>query len=701
MSIAAKARKFTRTPKLFVHDLIASRFSSRRIQHAIVTFSVGAIVAEAQLQSTIAPLQRWLTKRLHTIGVSSAVEAVHRAITKISREASNADETAENLFIATVRAIADVSIDAALEFAERYTGRFDESETQIFLLIFKKKFGVQLEAAIEQGPVSVRALMATMIALDQNEYMVHHYILQTILHYPSGHRCMTLITELGEYLLDVKPSAEIANGVATAFLHEGQLSRANELIERYGSLFEKEPLLAAKIQGLLALYKNGFSCQPEAPVDNYQPLPGRVLHVLYSSLPFHSSGYATRSHALLTSIRRHAWDVSAVTRLSYPMDLSGEWGLVDSESIIDDIRYLRIRGTSIGKTSLPQYLKEYADVLTQLCIKEEPEILHAHSNAFNGLVANRVAQTLGIKSIYEVRGLWELTRIARQPSFEDSEHFELLRALETQAAKEADAVICITEGLRDEMVRRGVDANKIRIVPNGVDIKRFAVRPRDHKLAAKLGLKDKRVIGYVGSFVHYEGLEDLIRAFGMLKKRGIEFAGLFVGDGKSLNSMRHLVDELGLTGDVHFTGRIPHKDVERYYSLIDIAPFPRRSFAVTEIVSPLKPFEAMAMDKVVIASDVSALSEIIEPGVNGFLFRKDDVKSLAEMIEISLTMPSGKISPRDWVSRNRSWADLSARTATLYEELVEHKPIELKPKSSNQESMGSSFAKTMLNHWLR
>jgi glycosyltransferase involved in cell wall biosynthesis len=221
-----------------------------------------------------------------------------------------------------------------------------------------------------------------------------------------------------------------------------------------------------------------------------------------------------------------------------------------------------------------------------------------------------------------------------------------------------------------------VDADRITLLPNGVDTTRFTPRVRDDALAAQLGLTGRTVIGYLGSVVSYEGLELLVEAAAILRTRQQDFRVLIVGDGAALDELRASVTDAGLEGHVVFTGRVPHGDIERYHSLVDIAPLPRLPLPVCEMVSPLKPFESMAMGQVVVASDVAALAEIVEPGVNGLLHTKGDAGDLAHQLGVLLEDPAlvqrlaGQA--REWVVRERDWSrivrtveDTYARLATV------------------------------------
>jgi len=276
----------------------------------------------------------------------------------------------------------------------------------------------------------------------------------------------------------------------------------------------------------------------------------------------------------------------------------------------------------------------------------------------------------GIPSIYEVRGLWEVTRLSRQPEWEGSDFYRMQVKMETEACMEATAVVTITTALKEEMVRRGVPEDKITVIHNGADPDRFIPAERDNQLEAELGVKGKTVIGYIGSIVDYEGLEYLIEAASLLKQKRSDFKVLIVGDGAVWQDLQVLAKDLSVEDVVLFTGRVPHHEVERYYSLIDIAPYPRKGLPVCEMVSPMKPFEAMCMEKAIISSDVHALTEIVNDGVTGLLHEKDNVQELAAKLEILLDSPELRrqlgTQARAWVKRERDWRVLSKKFLDLY-----------------------------------
>lgn len=425
----------------------------------------------------------------------------------------------------------------------------------------------------------------------------------------------------------------------------------------------------------LELIREGYPFRAPRTETAYPAESSRALYCVHNSLPHHSAGYATRTQGLLSSLRAHGWDVTGVTRLGYPQDMPGFQDTKESAVHVDGVDYLRLSDSQIlePKNPLQRYVWRYAASLTELAEQQRPFVLHAASNHWNGLSVVEAAHALGLPSVYEVRGLWEVTRASRNPELADSDMFRFMSRMETDAARQATRVLAITGALRDELVRRGVDEDKIVLVPNGVDTTRFVPRSRNEALAAELGLAGRTVIGYVGSILNYEGIDLLIDAAATLRSERQDVGFLFVGDGAELSEYQERVEREGLADTVIFTGRVPHEQVEDYYSVIDIAPFPRMPLPVCEMVSPLKPFEAMAMGKSVVVSDVAALTEIVDDGRTGLIHRKGDASSLTHALRSLVDDPSLRARLADegleWVRKHRDWNVLAPLVGTVYEEL--------------------------------
>ena len=463
--------------------------------------------------------------------------------------------------------------------------------------------------------------------------------------------------------------------LADFYMSRGCINKAFNYLECVNI---QDELIERKRQSVFT-YKNFYDegiVLEQLKIDGYQPRE-KVFYMLHNSLPYNSGGYATRAHGLISGVINN-WDIDCVMRYGYPQDRPDFKDKPYTPVFkIDEITYrcMESKGNGYGKQVINDYLNQYKTSLLALCKEESPKVLHAASNYMNGVVANSLAKDLGIKSVYEIRGLWEITRISRDPEWFGSEYFDMMASLEAQAANEADAVFTLTEALKNEMIKRGVAEHKISILPNGVDSTRFYPRPKNKVLAHKLGLNDEVVIGFVGSVVQYEGLDYLMQAAALLKtKTNQPFKIIIIGDGDVLDTIKKLADTLKISRNVIFTGRVPHNEVEDYYSLIDICPFPRKGLPVCEMVSPLKPFEAMAMGKAVVSSDVAALAEIVQDGKTGLLHKKDDAEDLSDKLQLlieksGLREQYGKVA-REWVVAERDWKVLAQRVDAVYKTLL-------------------------------
>ena len=395
----------------------------------------------------------------------------------------------------------------------------------------------------------------------------------------------------------------------------------------------------------------------------------KLLHILDHSLPIHS-GYTFRTRAILKAQIAMGWDVLGVTgpRYNAPQpDPAEEEGL-------------SFRRTPPARAARPPIgeLREIG-ALTRRAVEVasewRPDIIHAHSPAMIGLAGLRAARRLKIPFLYEIRAFWEDAAVGNGTGCEGSAMYRLTRMLETYVVRRADAVSVICEGLRSDLVRRGIAGDKIMVSPNGVDLDLFGdPPPRDAALAAQLGLDGADVIGFIGSFYDYEGLDDLIAAMPMLVARRPQAVLLLVGGGPMEAALRAQAVASPAADRIRFVGRVPHQEVERYYSLTDILAYPRKSMRLTDLVTPLKPLEAMAQRRLVAASDVGGHRELIEDGVTGTLFRPDDPEAIAEALAGLLDDRSGWDKRRDiaraFVERERNWSVNVARYRPVYQRLT-------------------------------
>lgn len=395
----------------------------------------------------------------------------------------------------------------------------------------------------------------------------------------------------------------------------------------------------------------------------------KVLHILDHSLPIHS-GYTFRTRAILKAQMAMGWDVLGVTgpRYNAPLpDPAEEEGL----------SFRRTPPARLGRPPIGE-LREIGALARraiEVAAEWRPDIIHAHSPAMIGLAGLRAARQLKIPFLYEIRAFWEDAAVGNGTGREGSAMYRLTRMLETHVVRRADAVSVICEGLRSDLVRRGIAADKIMVSPNGVDLDLFGdPPPPDTALAAQLGLGGADVIGFIGSFYDYEGLDDLIAAMPMLVARRPQAVLLLVGGGPMEAALRAQAAASPVADRMRFVGRVPHQEVERYYSLTDILAYPRKSMRLTDLVTPLKPLEAMAQRRLVAASDVGGHRELIEDGVTGTLFRPDDPVAIAEALAGLLDNRSGWNERRDiaraFVERERNWSVNVARYRPVYQRLT-------------------------------
>lgn len=419
---------------------------------------------------------------------------------------------------------------------------------------------------------------------------------------------------------------------------------------------------------------------PVLSIPKVKTVPGRLLYLLNYTLPQVSNGYATRAQGMALGMKECGIDVICMSRPGFPLDLKPPVPFTASDTV-EGIEYLHEpEPILLGTSNLSAYLRGAADVIEKRLLDVKPQVVMAasnHNNALPGLIA---ARRLGIPFWYEVRGFWEITRLSRDPEIEQTFNYQLQRAFEILVARNSDLVFTLTQPMHEELVARGVAENRVHLVPNSCDPARFTPRPYHHALATVLGLpQGVPVIGYVGSFAPYEGLEDLALACGELRKQGYVFRLLLVGGETGSSSekgpvtleIERIAEESGLADWLIMTGRVPHDLVEAHYSLIDIAPFPRRSQPVTEMVSPLKPLEALAMGKAVMVSSLRALNEMIEHEKTGLIFEKGNIEALWQMLGRLLRDPCLRqrlgAAGRDWVVENRTWTRTAETIAKALE----------------------------------
>lgn len=383
------------------------------------------------------------------------------------------------------------------------------------------------------------------------------------------------------------------------------------------------------------------------------------------------SGYTFRTRAILRAQLAKGWDVRGLTGRRHV-------AAGPQEELVDGLHFHRTPGEAAGGNALLREWRDIAahvDAIESLVRQWRPDIIHAHSPVLNAMAAQRVARRHGIPLIYEIRAFWEDAAVGNGTGTEGSPRYWLTRQLETHAVRAADAVAVICEGLRSDLVARGIDSNKITVSPNGVDLDQFgAPVPRDPALTAKLGLEGADVVGFIGSFYDYEGLDDLIAAMPRLVRARPRAKLLLVGGGPMEQALRDQALASPFTDHIVFVGRVPHDQVEHYYAQVDVLAYPRKAMRLTDLVTPLKPLEAMAQGRLVAASSVGGHRELIEDGVTGTLFAPDDpaaiAQALAGMFADRGFWDERRIVARDFVERERNWSSNILRYEPVYQRLL-------------------------------
>lgn len=435
--------------------------------------------------------------------------------------------------------------------------------------------------------------------------------------------------------------------------YDGDVSDAVEALDGSGPAGQRQRARLAAEAAILTDASPSLAPRP------YEPVPGRILHLLTNSLPHTASGYAQRSHSTLLAQRAAGWDVLAVTRMGYPVQVGKL--LAKTTDTVDGIRYRRILPAKMAQT-IDARLQQQAEELLAVALEFKPSVLHTTTHYVNGLVVRAVAQALGIPWIYEVRGqLADTWASTRGPEARTSEKYRLFQNREAEVMQDADLVLTLGKAMKANIVAAGIPVNKVLIAPNAVGGD-FLAEPLDKASARReLGLPENgQFIGTVSSLVPYEGIEHLLAAFELLAADMPQLRLLIVGDGSSMPSLQIQAQRSGYDGRIIFTGRVPRSQTALYHQALDVFVVPRKDLEVTRSVTPLKPVEAMACARPVVASDLPALAEIVDDGVTGLLAAAGDPESFATAVRnmlsnVPLAAEFGAAG-RERVLQERTWA---------------------------------------------
>ena len=398
----------------------------------------------------------------------------------------------------------------------------------------------------------------------------------------------------------------------------------------------------------------------------------RVLHVLDHSIPL-QSGYTFRTQAILNEQRRLGWETFQLTSPKHVASSA-------REEDVDGLHFFRTPWKPSRTANFPiarelGLMRATLHRLEGVANRVQPHVLLAHSPVLNALPALAVGRRLRIPVVYEVRAFWEDAAVDHGTSREGGPRYRVTRAIETYALRRACRVTTICEGLKRDIVARGIPEAKITVIPNAVDIAAFEYGTEpDRTLKFQLGLESSAVIGFIGSFYAYEGLDLLLSSLPLILAKVPQTRILLVGGGPEESALRQLAETLRIKDKVIFVGRVPHCDIQRYYGVVDVFAYPRRSMRLTELVTPLKPLEAMAQGGLIVASDVGGHKELVRDGETGVLFRAGDESALADAIVGLLRQrerwPRLKERGRRYVEEERTWAASVSRYLDVFRPLV-------------------------------
>jgi PEP-CTERM/exosortase A-associated glycosyltransferase len=396
----------------------------------------------------------------------------------------------------------------------------------------------------------------------------------------------------------------------------------------------------------------------------------RVLHVLDHSLPLHS-GYTFRTRAIMKAQAAQGLEVCGITGFRHT-------AVGPTVEEVDGLQFHRTLGVPSGPAGMREWREvgAHAQAIVRLAGEWRPDVLHAHSPALSGMAGLKAARALGLPLVYEIRAFWEDAAVGNGTGRAGSLRYRVTRELENHVIAGAEAVMTICHGLRDDIVARGFPGERIGVMPNGVDLALFGKpTPRDASLARELDLGSGPVIGFIGSFYDYEGLDDLIAAMPALVHEQPTARLLLVGGGPMEAALKTQAEASPAVHAIRFVGRVPHDQVERYYSLCDVMTYPRKRSRLTDLVTPLKPLEAMAQGRIIAASNVGGHRELITDGLTGVLFPPDDpaacAAALAALLARADEWPAMRDVARAHVAAHHDWERNVLRYQAVYQALIQ------------------------------
>lgn len=392
-----------------------------------------------------------------------------------------------------------------------------------------------------------------------------------------------------------------------------------------------------------------------------------IAHIMHDSVPM-VSGYSIRGKYIVETQKKLGFDPFVITSPAQTSENRYE--------NINGIDYFRVHPENYkpGK-KLPflwryPFRRKFREHISKVLGNREIDLIHAHEVFNVSQVALDISEKHGKKLVLELRGVVEDSDIANNRLRYRGLKYMIDKWEKTHVMKKADAVVTISTHLKEDLVNRGISSEKIFIVPNGVDSDRFNKTERNVKLVEKYGVSGCKVLGYVGSLRKLEGLDLVVLALKRILKSRPEVRLFLIGRGPEKNNLMDMVKKAGVKDNVIFIDNIEHDSILDYYSLIDIIILPRIKSRVNELVTPLKPLEAMAAEKCVLASDVGGLRELINDNTTGMLFQAENS---SEFVEKALALLNNREKMRElscaakkWVAHERDWKKIVEKYREVY-----------------------------------
>lgn len=419
--------------------------------------------------------------------------------------------------------------------------------------------------------------------------------------------------------------------------------------------------------------------------------PRRLLYLTFGSLPHDTNGNTSRTHGLLGAMAAAGWGVRCVTRPGFPQQLQDELHartspLSQEESWENSYHFDRVLYTNLRPPEARRRHYDLAwkadfmvDAAMTLARRDRPALIHGASNHLIGAAAVQAAERLGLPGVYELRGMLSLDYASQHPDFIHTPEYARMEARELEIARRASHVFAISRGIRRFLLDRGIEPQKVTLLPNGVDPDYFRPGPARPELLRTLGVEGRTVIGFVGTLSHHEGIGFLIDALRLLRDRlpADSFAALLIGSGPMREAALEQIRANGLSHLVASLPSVPFSEVHDYLRAIDIVAIPRPGNSLCELVTPIKPFEAMALEKTVVASSVGGLTEIIGHGSTGLIHEKESAEALADTLEQAVRDPALRVrlgrAARDFVERHHDWRHIAREAVSpVYERLTGH-----------------------------